>query len=350
MSTDMHIVAVGARTPVGLRAESSAAAVRAGICRVRYHPVLLDGKGRPLMLALDARLDGKSLGWRRVAALASSTIAEVAAKTTHLASSLERVQVLLSLPETRPGFSEANARQVAQALSQQATRSFRRATVDVIGRGHAGALHALRVASDCLAEREGTLCVICGADSYLEPSTLAWLEEHGQLTRKGSRSGFTPGEAAGAVLVAAEPTLRSLNLRSLAKVRGVGTSKESRTLKSDAASLGDGLTKAISVALALLELPGEAVDTVYCDINGERYRTEEWGFALLRTQGGLKTTGYELPTRSWGDVGAASGALGCILAAQSWQRRYAEGPRALVFAGSEGGLRAAAVLEQSMSR
>lgn len=26
------------------------------------------------------------------------------------------------------------------------------------------------------------------------------------------------------------------------------------------------------------------LDDVYCDINGERYRTEEWGLAMLRMQ------------------------------------------------------------------
>ena len=47
------VVSTGARTPVGLRAPTSAAAVRAGICRHGFHPTMLDGAGDPLRFVLD---------------------------------------------------------------------------------------------------------------------------------------------------------------------------------------------------------------------------------------------------------------------------------------------------------
>jgi 3-oxoacyl-[acyl-carrier-protein] synthase-1 len=96
-----------------------------------------------------------------------------------------------------------------------------------------------------------------------------------------------------------------------------------------------------------LRLPAEAVDDVYGDINGERYRTDEWGFAVLRTNHALRSVQSEVPTQCWGDVGAASGALGCMLAVRAWARGYAKGTRALVWAGSDGGLRSAVVLEEA---
>lgn len=103
MSADMHIIAVGARTPVGLRAESAAAAVRAGICRVRYHPFMLSDEGEMLRAALDSRLDPKLRCRERTAALASSAIAEVAEKATRQMPQAKNFHVLLSLPEARPG-------------------------------------------------------------------------------------------------------------------------------------------------------------------------------------------------------------------------------------------------------
>lgn len=346
MTTDMHIVAVGARTPVGLRAESSAAAVRAGICRVRYHRLGADTEGDPLRAALDSRLAPEVPGWRRMATLASSAIAEVAEKAASQLPASEKLDVLLSLPETRPGFSDADARRVAQAISQQATRASRRIGVELVGRGHAGALQAMRVAADRFAEGDGAPYVLCGTESYLDEETLEWLGEEDQLARKGNRSGFVPGEAAGALLLLSSTTVRRMRASSLARVRGIGIATETRRIKGDAECVGEGLAKAISAAAAPLRLPEQAIDAVFCDINGERYRAEELGLAMLRIQHAFKTTDYQLSCDCWGDVGAAAGALGCVLAVQTWRRRYSVGPRALVCAGSEGGLRGAVVLEQ----
>jgi 3-oxoacyl-[acyl-carrier-protein] synthase-1 len=350
MSAPLHIVALGARTPVGLRAESSAAAVRAGISRVRRHPFMLDGGGEPLMAAFDARLEPELLGWRRVAALAASAIAEVAGKVERSLPASERLPVLLSLPETRPGFSEADARQVAQACLGSGAHSPRLLGAEIVGRGHAGALQALGVARERATDRRGTLFLVCGVDSLLEADTLDWLDGQGRVRRAGVRNGFAPGEAAGALLLATGDASRRYSLAPFARVRGAGTGTERRTILSREESLGEGLTSAIRSALSELRLPEEAVDSVFCDINGERYRTEEWGFALLRSRNGAKTSEYQLMSGSWGDVGAASGALGCILAVQSWRRGYSKGPRALVCAGSDSGLRGAAVLESAVAR
>lgn len=83
-----------------------------------------------------------------------------------------------------------------------------------------------------------------------------------------------------------------------------------------------------------------------CDINGERYRGEEWGFVCLRlSQYFDDPTAYDSPADCWGDMGAASGPLFIMLACQAIARGYAKGPRALLWTSSEGGLRGAAVIE-----
>jgi 3-oxoacyl-[acyl-carrier-protein] synthase I len=107
------------------------------------------------------------------------------------------------------------------------------------------------------------------------------------------------------------------------------------------------LTEAVHGATASLAGPNERVDDVYCDLNGERYRSEEWGLTLLRSAerfvDGTRTT---TATGSWGDMGAASGALSCVLAARAWARDYAAGPLALVWGSSMNGLRSAVLLER----
>lgn len=105
------------------------------------------------------------------------------------------------------------------------------------------------------------------------------------------------------------------------------------------------MTRAVEGSIAGLEPGREGIDTVYADINGERYRSEEWGFVALRAPSVWKSPGYRAPSDCWGDVGAAFGPLACILAVQSFARGYARGPRALVVAGSDGGLRGAMLLQ-----
>jgi hypothetical protein len=50
-----------------------------------------------------------------------------------------------------------------------------------------------------------------------------------------------------------------------------------------------------------------------------------------------------------GDLGAATGALSCVLAAQAWARGYASGPNALVAGSSWSGLRGAVLLTSGES-
>jgi len=51
-----------------------------------------------------------------------------------------------------------------------------------------------------------------------------------------------------------------------------------------------------------------------CDLNGERYRSTEYTYALLRTEELFVKTRVGHPADCWGDVGAASGPLFASLA------------------------------------
>ena len=106
------------------------------------------------------------------------------------------------------------------------------------------------------------------------------------------------------------------------------------------------MTAVVRSATANLELPGQAVTDIICDMNGERYRGEEWGFVCLRLPLQMTNpTAYISPADCWGDMGAASGPLFAMLACRASARKYANGPRSLVWASSEGGLRGAMLLE-----
>jgi 3-oxoacyl-[acyl-carrier-protein] synthase I len=345
MTGSARVVALGARTPVGLTASSSAAAVRAGIRRLREHPFIVDGNSDPMRSAYDPRIDPRLMGPARLAALAQSALWEAVAALLAQSTSRDFLEILVALPETRPGFSDADADVVVAELRRFTRLCGGVPEVTPAGRGHAGALAAIATAVGRVESGERQLCAVVGVDSYFSPDTIDWLDSHKQIAGTDIRSGFTPGEGAGCLVIGMRSVARGLRLPSLARVANVHTARETNVLKGPDEGLGQGLTEAIRGATATLRPPAEIVDDVYCDINGERYRADEWGFVVLRLGGLMRTTDYLTPAGSWGDVGAASGALLGVLAIRAWARGYAAGPRALLWCSSEGGLRAAALIE-----
>lgn len=343
MTGKTHIVAIGARTAVGLAAEVAAAAVRASISRIAEHPTFVDATGSPLKCAVDPRLGPDMPLVERMVVMAQHTLHEAASKLAPPRSTEHRARVFVALPECRPGFSISQVEKVTAALAGMALPGIRVVDLQCLPSGHAGALQALQDA-DRVTRETGDIAVIVGVDSYFDIETLSWLESERRLARPGVRDGFVPGEGSGAIVLASGATCARMKLRSLARLARTGTAQEARSRHSTEGLLGEGLFAAVRNACHGL---GEAhVDDLFCDINGERHRSDEWGFAVLRAAALLRDgADYRSGVTAWGDVGAASGALGCVLAVQAWARGYARGPRALVWGSSDAGSRAAVLLE-----
>ena len=344
MTAVVEVVAVGARTPVGYTAESCAAAVRAGISRYAEYP-FLDARGEPVVTASDGLLDRKLEGRERVVPLLESVLDEVAEKLGAGLLQGSRLRLLLALPEPRPGLSQDDAAWITNVMQARLSRMNPQARVETVGGGHAGAILAVEQAVRECAEGRDALFLVAGADSYHHAATFMWLERSRRFAQPGIRGGFTPGEGAGCLALMSAGLRRRLRLHRLAIVRGVGTARERQLRDSDTGSFGVGMTQAVEAAVEGLDLPREGIDDLYTDINGERYRSEEWGFVALRTPSVWKSPQYKAPSDCWGDVGAASGVLGGVLAVRAFARGYARGPRAMVLAGSDGGLRGAMLLQ-----
>ena len=350
MIQDIHIVAVGARTPLGLTAESSAAAVRAGINRVSEHSFIIDRVAEPVRTAQDSRLDPGLMGPERLIEMAMTVLEEICYKLEPIRSGFPSIPLLLGLPEERPGWTGEHLQAVRHGLSRK-PMPFDFQPTEVFSQGHAAGLLALDAACTRIRTGQAEICVIAGVDSYLEFETLEWLDQNRQLATSYHRGAFCPGEGAGAFVVAADSVVRRYRLDSLAVVRGTGTATEARRIKTDVVCLGEGLTESVRKAVMPLRLPEEVVEGIICDINGERYRSEEWGFTLLRFPEALvDPTGYDLPASCWGDMGAASGPLFVMLAVTAGKRGWAKGALYLIWNSSEGGRRAAVVLELNRQR
>jgi 3-oxoacyl-[acyl-carrier-protein] synthase-1 len=337
------IVGVGARTPLGLTSPASAAAVRAAVGAIREHPYFVDKAGEPMCVAMDAVLSPDLNGADRLHALALPAIKEAIDPLDGLMSMKAPLPLILGLPESRPGLSPTLGRDLAVRLDKSLQSPGVRTTI--IPHGHSAGLMALEEAWRQIISGQTDFCLAGGLDSYLEPETLEWLDQERQLMSAQNRSGFPPGEGAGFCLVTSSSIARRYGLEVLAWVVSVATTMEENRIKMETICIGKGLTAAIIKVSGALELPSEKIDFTYCDLNGERYRSEEFTFALLRTQAAFRDPIDNLtPADCWGDVGAASGPLFVTLAIASSQRGYAKGPRTLLWTGSEGGQRSAALL------
>jgi 3-oxoacyl-[acyl-carrier-protein] synthase-1 len=335
------IVGVGARTPVGLTAFTSAAAAAAGVSRIVEHPFMVDGNGEPFNVAMDRTLDVLARV-PRIAALASSAIDQ--AMNLWQGSSATPLPVYLALPELGPSFSEADARALAGGVARHvAARAA--AVVHPIPRGNAAGALALWRAALAIRERQANVVLVVGADSHIDADVLEALDRAGRTLSSAHRWGFPPGEAAAALLVVDSPTARSLGVAALGQVLAVGLGEEQALLGTDDACVGLGLAQAMKLAIDGSD--GEPIHDLDCDINGERYRSAEYAYAALRLRPGLiaDASAFVTAADAWGDVGAASVPLLSILALWYGRRGRSRGSRAMIWAGSESGLRGAAIVQ-----
>ena len=256
----------------------------------------------------------------------------------------------LGLPEPRPGFTARDVETIVNGVRELQGLPVNLAPVTPFPLGHAAGAKALAAAMEGLHNGPSEICLIGGADSYYNPITLEWLDANRQLAGADSRSGFVPGEAAGVCLLATEAYCTRQKWLPRARVLSVSLGQETKLIKTEDVCVGTGLTQTVEAAIAALR-PGETIPEVICDLNGERYRGEEWGFVCLRlAQHFDAPTGYRSPADCWGDVGAASIPLFVMLACEAAQRGYSAGSRTLVWAGSEGGLRGVALLDAGANR
>jgi 3-oxoacyl-[acyl-carrier-protein] synthase-1 len=338
---------VGARCAVGFTAEAAAAAVRGRISRLRRHPSLVDMAGENIVCGTDPMLAPQLSGAERIAKLAEHSLVEVVTKVRAAGRVATPMPVVLALPEPRPGFSAGDVAPVMSALESLGLPEVGDVKVDRVAIGHAGVFWGLRWAFERIGQGQDEVCIVGGVDSYLDPQTILWLDAQRMLAREGIRAGFPPGEGAAMVVLASDNARRRLGLGSLGRVSAVALAQQSRDPALEGESFGEALTDAVRGATPDRGRTDDVISDLYGDINGERVRTEDWGFTLMRSGTRFRDgSAYVTPVGECGDLGAATAAFGCVLAVQAWQRRYASGRRALVWSGSWTGLRGAAMLEQ----
>ena len=312
-------------------------------------PFFVDKNDEAVRMAIDEELRPELWGPGRMVELATHALSDLCRHIDFKKFRLHELSIYVALPEERPGWGRRDNEEFGQALSR-VELPFSIKSLQFFPQGHAAGTIAMESAVASMQAGREDVAIILGVDSYLNFHTLQWLDENRQLANTYNRGAFFPGEGAGALLLASSDVVRAFNLEAPVGIKNISRSIESNLIKTDKTCLGEGLTQCMIDLLSGLQLPQQSINGIICDINGERYRAEEWGFTILRCGEYFDDpTAYELPASGWGDVGAASGPLFMGMVMAAGQRGYAKGSRYIVWNSSENGQRAGVLLELNLN-
>lgn len=340
------VVGVGAATSIGMTASATAAALRAGIVGFGDHPFMFDRAGEPFVVARAPYINTQTFGEDRFVGLALPAAREALEPVSRVMRTCVLIPTIVGLPESRPGLPSEIESALTAKLPEASLNKCVIAHPTTLLNGHSAGLMAIEYACRVIRGGETEFCLVGGVDSYMEPDTLTWVEDCGQLHNVYNAWGFIPGEAAGFCVLCSDAVAARYELKVLGRLLGVAVAQEENRMKTQTVCIGKGLTEAVRNVLQSLTSDDTRIDNTICDLNGEAYRADEFGFMLARTPQRFEDTSrFTTPADCWGDVGAASGPLFVLLASTAAIRGYAYGPLTLLWTSSEGGERAAALFD-----
>jgi 3-oxoacyl-[acyl-carrier-protein] synthase I len=218
--------------------------------------------------------------------------------------------------------------------------------------GHAGFVRAVMQAIQQIRLGKLDHCIVGGIDSYLEAESLIATAGLGVLKTTVNPSGFVPGEAAAFLLLERCESTISDGPKRLATIDGVSLAEDGCDRLSERPSQGFALFQAIRTCVS--SLSGEMREIGHCigDLNGDVSRAVEWGYAVVRITQHFGTINLPLwcPAESFGEVGAAAGAVSCCIGIRAFERGYLDTDNVLVWLSSEDGAKGAFRLRRCRHR
>jgi 3-oxoacyl-[acyl-carrier-protein] synthase-1 len=334
MSGPVSILSTGLVSSVGLSAPASCAAIRAGATNPT-ETRFIDSAGEWIM-AHQVPLEEDWRGRVRLVKLAAMSIRECLAHVPQ--SDWPRIPLLLCVAERdRPGRTDGLDDELFPEIQVELATEFA-ATSLVIPQGRVSCNLALKHARELVSTGSAPFVLIAATDSLLSWPTLSVYEQAGRLLTPENSNGFMPGEASGAALIGAGESTAGLSCL------GLGFASEPAHVNSDEPLRGEGLTRAIRIALAEAGCAIHDLDFRITDVSGEQYFFKEAALALGRL---LRV--HKEALKIWhaaqcvGEIGAAAGLAAIAVADAACRKNYAPGPGILYHAANDGGQRAAAV-------
>jgi hypothetical protein len=208
---------------------------------------------------------------------------------------------------------------------------------------HVGLIQAVESATTSLVSGEFDYCIVGGVDSCIELQFLEAAAQMQSLKTAVNPFGFLPGEAAAFLLLERVPTHHSRNDAT----RIADLEHTPATSAPDDPPTGAELTKSLESILSRLAKRNLTAGVVIGDLNGDPRRASHWGYSIVRLQNKYRVGDLPiwLPAQSFGEVGAATGAVALCMARAALQRGYAPKGRILVWLLSHTGESAAMCVE-----
>jgi len=331
----LAIVNTGLVTSVGLSAPAACAAIRAGLANpTTTHFLGSDGRW---ITGHQVALEGAWRGWRRLVKMATLAIAECLEKIPR--ERWQQVPMLLCVAEPeRPGRTDGIDAHVFANIQRELGVEFAPGSL-VIASGRISVANALLHARDLLASEPTPYVMIVATDSLLTWPTLQAYDRGQRLLTAQNPNGFTPGEGAGAVLIARSEPGRRLSCD------GIGLGNEASHIASEQPLRSNGLAHAINAALADAGCVLSDLDYRIADCSGEQYYFKEAALAVARLMH-VRKQEFDLwhPAECIGETGALAGAACIAVAAAACSKEYGPGESLLFHASNDAGERAAVVL------
>ncbi len=341
----IHIIKCGTQSPLGTWTSMSAANVRAGMARITKHAEYEDEKCSPVKVAMAGYLAPDIPNQYRFFKLGMAALEEAMVPLKNIDTDFDTVPLLIGMSGERNGMHPGVQPSFCIQIGKTEYDCTIRFDTLFFPFEHASGLVALKEAVKKFENKEAEFCVVGGIESYMNLDTLKWLEENQNLKCSDNKWGFVPGEAAGFCLLAPSETVEKYSLEPLAEVVAVAETREEKQNKKDTVCTGNGLSQAFTQVLGSLP-EGSRVHQVFCDMNGQRHRVDEYGYSIMRTSRFFEDPNDIIaPANLWGDLGAASAPLLISLATEAGRKGYAKGPYNLVFTSSLGEQRAALLLK-----
>jgi 3-oxoacyl-[acyl-carrier-protein] synthase I len=357
------ITGIGMVTPAGCSASAACAAIQAGITRfAELGTVMLpsdDGTPTPVVGSSIQGVTDGTRGLGRFTRLAADALRDLMETAGLPESGFATTGFYLALPPPdRPAVDPRLVSNLGARLERWCQIKDAAARTRLFPAGHAAFIEALAAALVDLGRGTFTAAVVGGVDSLVEPETVRFLHAQGRLKTPDTKVGLIPGEGAAFALIETPARARARGATALCSIEAPSTAIEPVTITSRDPCDGSGLSAAMTQTLSALDDQGAETSLLLTDLNGEPYRAEELGYAMVRALSNVPLLPHlpALPVRvkpplrifhaadCIGDTGAASSAIAACSGARALHRGYARTSHALLCASSDGGLRGTAYL------
>lgn len=342
------IIAAGCAFPSGPTLALAHVALQTQLALTRNHPFAVDRCGIPVKTSLFPQpvLNFNAERWEVLANNALQDALQYAPFARILPSRLW----LVLPPSQRAGVPAQLAELLTASLQEVLPGCLE---VKICRGSHAEGFTAIEEAIQPIASAGHRIEIVLAVDSWQHPDALMWLEResllHGscQLSDSEARPnpyGRLPGEGAAAIILAANS-----DKLSWCTLEGVATGQELIPRNDERPCTGLGLTQVARQAVS--QARGSRVTHLVTDMNGEPYRSDEYGFTVSRLHSALSAHFERIaPVLATGDLGCASAITHLALSAWGLKQSPATPARYLILSSSDDERRSAIVLGNTTMR